>query len=81
MQKEHFKSRAYGTAIVALNKLDEINSVDDVRGVSGIGKKIFEKIKEYFETGSFREPKGISISNDEIVGLNELSNIWGVGPV
>ena len=75
------RAKAYGAAIGALTShTAEINSETDVKNIPGIGKKIYEKVQEYFRDGAFREAKS-KFSDSKTKGLEELNEIWGVGSV
>ena len=55
----------------------EIHSVDDVKGLSAVGGRSLEKIKEILATGSLRK------NNFERPGLKEIllfQGIYNVGP-
>lgn len=80
LEKDHMRVKAYGAAIGALGSHStEINSAADVKNIPGIGKKIYEKVEEYFREGAFREAKS-KFSDSKVKGLEELNEIWGVGP-
>ena len=79
INKEPYKVKAYKNAINSLMGLEKINSVDNVKGLSGIGKKIEEKIDEYFRTGKISEVDKV-LQDDKYILKNKLMNIYGVGP-
>ena len=77
---EKFSALAYTKAIRELKKLDTINSVKDVEGVAGVGKKIKEKIKEIIETGELKA--AVKAKEDLPVKVfQDLLNVYGIGPV
>jgi DNA polymerase/3'-5' exonuclease PolX len=79
LAKETFKVKAYKNAINSLKNLDKIDSVADVEGLPGIGKKIHDKIDEYFKTGAIHEVDRV-LQDEKYVLKNKLMNIYGVGP-
>ena len=80
LEKDHMRAKAYGAAIGALRAHSTaINSAADVKNVAGVGKKIYEKVEEYFRDGAFREAVS-KYSDAKVKGLEELQEIWGVGP-
>lgn len=77
---EKFSALAYTKAIRELKKLETINSLKDVEGVSGVGKKIKEKIKEIIETGELKA--AVKAKEDLPVKVfQDLLNVYGIGPV
>ena len=52
----------------------EIKSVDDLKGVSGIGIQVLKKIKEYLETGKIS-----LIEREENKPIMTLTNVYGIG--
>jgi DNA polymerase/3'-5' exonuclease PolX len=76
-----FKARAYGKVVSQLKASDEpVRSMEDLKGVEGIGEKIREKIEEIMRTGSLEVAR--AIKNDRGRTMQEtLMNIYGVGPV
>lgn len=79
LNKETFKVKAYKNAINSLNNLEKVSSVADIEGLPGIGKKIHDKIDEYFKTGTIQEVERI-LQDEKYVLKNKLMNIYGVGP-
>lgn len=74
----HFKALAYKKVIDEIKKLDHpIYSYKDVEGLSGIGAKISEKIKEIIATGTLQEADQI----DQNHLTDEFMKIHGIGPV
>jgi DNA polymerase/3'-5' exonuclease PolX len=80
LNKQPFKVRAYKNAIESLKPLKEINDIESIKGLAGIGVKIHNKIKEYLESGTIKEADNISKNNDKFTLQNQLLNIYGVGP-
>jgi len=80
---------AYGKVVRSLrNVLNPITSVDQVRGLSGVGSKIQAKINEFLETGRIRcvdekkaEMKTVNRMTTKEKIIRSFQNIWGVGPV
>jgi DNA polymerase/3'-5' exonuclease PolX len=79
LNKETFKVKAYKNAMNSLNQMEKVNSASEVEGLPGIGKKIHDKIDEYFKTGTIQEVERI-LQDDKYVLKNKLMNIYGVGP-
>jgi len=78
---EKFSALAYAKAIKGIKALGKpITSVDDIKGVPGIGAKIEAKIKEIIETGSLasaeRTKKELSLDI-----YDALLKVHGIGPV
>ena len=76
-EKEPFKARAYKKAIDELSKLHSIKSIDDVRGVEGIGTKIHAKLEELFATGSL---KAAETAKEIVAKSEDLLKSHGIGP-
>jgi DNA polymerase/3'-5' exonuclease PolX len=76
-EKELFKAKAYKTAIEELSVLPHIKSIDDVRGVKGVGKKIHAKLEEIFATGSL---KAAEVAKEVVTKSEELLQCYGIGP-
>ena len=81
LNKQPFKARAYNKVISSIElSIDSHDTFESFSNIKGIGDKIKDKIKEYFETG-----KMISVENalnDKTFSLKRnLSNLYGVGPV
>jgi DNA polymerase/3'-5' exonuclease PolX len=56
LEKQRGKVMAYSRAIATLKTFgQEIKSVDQVKGLPGIGDGIMKKVKEYIDNGKFRE--------------------------
>lgn len=78
--KEPFKAKAYFTVIKNLSALDKpITNMDDLKGVKGIGEKIANKLKEYFESGKIQAVENASADN-KVNEIQELMKIHGIGP-
>lgn len=81
LNKQPFKARAYNKVISSIElSTDSHDTFESFSNIKGIGDKIKDKIKEYFETG-----KMIAVENalnDKMFSLKRnLSNLYGVGPV
>jgi DNA ligase (NAD+) len=75
-QGEPFRARAYQKAhdsIIAYPNI--ITNVNQLKGVSGIGNTIFEKLKEYTETGTLQ-----ILEREKTNPINILGEIYGIGP-
>jgi DNA polymerase beta len=78
--KEPFKAKAYTNVIKSLNALDKpITEFEDLKGVKGIGEKISNKLKEYFETGKIQAVENVN-TNNRVQEVQELMKIHGIGP-
>jgi len=80
-ESRHFQAVAYQKAIQSLRALaiDDITSVDDVKGVKGIGEKIRLKIEEILSTGQLAAAQRV-LSNPQFSAKEDLLKIYGVGP-
>lgn len=74
-----FKARAYDTVIKQIRRLDYVTSMEDLAGLTGIGKKIHAKIEEILATGELKSAKKAAESYD-IQCFKELINVYGIGP-
>lgn len=78
--KQSFKARAYNIAIRNIENLNRpILSIDDVKGVKGIGPKIKEKIDEIISTGSLKQVEEYK-DDPSLKIIEELLEIHGIGP-
>jgi len=76
-----FKARAYKKVMDQISRLDRpILSYDDLAGVTGIGEKIEEKIKEILATGSLASAERVKAAYS-IDAVDELLTVHGIGPV
>ena len=72
--------KAYEKVISSIELFDKkIETLDDIKLLKGVGKKIEDKIIEFLNTGNIEEV--VSVLNDPkyILG-NKLKGIYGVGP-
>ena len=75
-----FKARAYNKVIRALAEhTGDIETIEDIEGIPGIGTSIHAKIVEILATGKLAEATEIRESGDSET-LDALLNIYGVGP-
>ena len=75
-QGEPFKARAYKKASESIMAFpDEITNVSQLKGQSGIGKTIMEKLEEYQKTGTLRV-----LERERQNPMNLFTKIYGVGP-
>lgn len=78
--KEPFKAKAYLNVIKNIVALDKpIKEFDDLKSVKGIGEKINNKLKEYFETGKIQAVESV-LSDSKVQEMQELMKIHGIGP-
>ena len=81
LNKQPFKARAYNKVINSLElHVDKIDSIEDTENIKGIGEKIKEKIKQYFQTGKIDAVEK-ALSDPKFTLRRKLSNLYGVGPV
>ena len=76
--KNNFKVRAYQKVIKQIEKLDKVQSFDDLKSVSGIGTKIREKINEILETGKLRSAERAR-QTANLQAYDPFLNIHGIG--
>lgn len=79
MDGETFKARAYTIAAEIVSEIENIKTLtyEDFVKISGIGKSIAEKIKEFNETGSIKK---LDELRKEYPVKDELFELEGVGP-
>ena len=78
---EVFKAVAYKKACDAIRRMEKpIHVVEDVKGVHGIGVKIYEKIQEIIETGGLRAAERMKEATN-VDSFDLILKIHGVGPV
>ncbi len=78
--KEPYKAKAYSTVIKNITTLGKpIYTIDDLKGVKGIGDKIGQKLQEYFETGHIRAAENASTDDNTNI-ITSLMTIHGIGP-
>ena len=76
-----FKARAYKKVMDQISGLGRpIQSYADLAGVTGIGEKIEEKIKEILATGSLASAERVK-AEYSIDAVDELLTVHGIGPV
>jgi len=75
-QGEPFKARAYQQAQESIMTFpDDIYTVDQLKGLKGIGKAIESKLEEYSKTGTIK-----LLERERANPLNVLTRIYGIGP-
>jgi DNA polymerase beta len=81
-EKRHFQAVAYSKAISALKALpgEDITSVEQLKGVDGIGAGLLKKIDEILRTGRL-EAAEKALANPRFAASEALLNVYGVGPV
>lgn len=73
-----WRIRAYSRAITQIQSFAEpITTLEQLKGVPGIGKGIFQKVQEVFEKGNV---EGFDV-NEEVKALEALMSVHGIGPV
>jgi len=76
-----FKSLAYKKAMDGIRKMEgPLTSAEQVKGLPGVGEKIYEKVVEILETGGLKAAERMK-ERTNVVGLSELLGVHGIGPV
>lgn len=75
--KQPFKAKAYATVISQVKSIDSIKTFEDLKDIKGIGKKIEEKLKEIFASGSLASAKR---AEEIIKPFQLLTTVYGIGP-
>ena len=78
-ENEPFKVRAYSKAIQQISAVPTITSVDDIKDLAGVGKKIQLKVAEILETGHLKEANDAAESLS-LPAYNALQEVHGIGP-
>ena len=80
INNEPFKVKAYEKVIASIELYDKnIETLEDIKGIKGVGKKIEDKIIEFINTGNITEVDNVINDPRYILG-NKLKSIYGVGP-
>ena len=80
INKEPFKVRAYEKVIDSIELYDKnIETLEDIKLLKGVGKKIEDKIVEFIATGNIAEVEDVLKDPKYILG-SKLKSIYGVGP-
>lgn len=80
INKEPFKVRAYEKVIDSIELYDKnIENLEDIKLLKGVGKKIEDKIVEFIATGNIAEVEDVLKDPKYILG-SKLKSIYGVGP-
>ncbi len=75
-----FRAKSYITIVKTLEKIEKpIYSVEDVRGIPGIGKGTLEKIEEIIRTNDLTMYREIQ-KDPYYQAMRELQTITGIGP-
>ncbi len=75
-----FKANSYNKVIYNLELFSgDINSVNDIKDIKGIGDKIKEKINEFILTGKINKIETIQ-NDDKYILSKKISTIYGIGP-
>jgi DNA polymerase/3'-5' exonuclease PolX len=81
LNKQPFKARAYSKVINSIEmSKDKLDNLDGFANIKGIGDKIKEKIKEYFETGKINAVER-ALADPKFSLKRKLASLYGVGPV
>jgi DNA polymerase/3'-5' exonuclease PolX len=80
INNETFKVKAYEKVIDSIEQCDKnIETLEDIKLLKGVGKKIEDKIIEFLNTGNIVEVDNVINDSKYILG-NKLKGIYGVGP-
>ena len=80
INNEPFKVKAYEKVINSIELYDKnIEGLEDIKQIKGIGKKIEDKIIEFLNTGNITEVNNVINDPKYILG-NKLKGIYGIGP-
>ena len=80
INKEPFKVKAYEKVIDSIELYEKnIETLEDIKQIKGVGKKIQDKIIEFLNTGNIAEVDNAINDTRYILG-NKLKGIYGVGP-
>lgn len=76
--KRTFPAKAYRNAIKIFKELDfEVNDADQIKDIAGIGSGIYNKVKDYLETGTFKRYQEYLAS--PAAKIKEIAEIKGFG--
>lgn len=78
LAKNFFKVRAYQKVIKQIEELNQVRNFDDLKSVTGIGSKIYDKIQEIFQTGQLRSAERVRQTIDLQV-YEPFLKIHGIG--
>ena len=80
INNEPFKVKAYEKVIDSIELYDtNIQTLQDIKGIKGVGKKIEDKLIEFINTGNIVEVDNALNDPKYILGI-KLKNIYGIGP-
>ena len=75
-QGEVFRAKAYQKAQEAIMTYEgDISSIDQLKGLRGVGEAVLSKLNEYIETGTI---KALEIQRKN--PINVLTKVYGIGP-
>ncbi len=78
-EKQTFKARAYGKVIAQIKGLGAVHSMEDVKGLEGIGEKIRAKLEELFATGGLAAAERAKRAH-HLEAYDAFLKVYGVGP-
>ncbi|CAF2052982.1 unnamed protein product, partial [Rotaria magnacalcarata] len=74
------KYNAYRKAASSIAKIDhKIQSITDIKGLEGIGKKIAAKIEQYLSTGKIKKLE-TNRGDETGAAINQMTRVMGIGP-
>lgn len=78
-ENQKFKVIAYNRVLKQLkDRKEPIHTIEDVKGIKGIGVKIHDKIEEIITTGDLGQ---VHDYGDAVNAVADLSRVFGIGPV
>lgn len=78
--KDSWRALAYQKAITALKAYKKpIESWKEAQSLTGVGKKMADKIWEIVESGTLRKLDNV-MSDERTVIINLFNDVWGAGP-
>jgi len=79
-RNETFRIRALTNVVNIIKKIPgEINSVDDLKGIKGIGDGTLRRVEEILETGKLKEVHITKEIEEYFLHSSELEEIFGIG--
>lgn len=80
INNEPFKVKAYEKVIDSIELYDKnIQTIEDIKGIKGVGKKIEDKLIEFINTGNIVEVDNALNDPKYILGI-KLKDVYGIGP-
>lgn len=78
--RHSFRLSSIDKVLNIIKKFDkEIKTIDDVKGIKGIGKGSLKRIEEILKTGKLKEIKIKNIKIDYLDAIDNLVKVFGIG--